>query len=40
MNYQKDTILPLLISKIQSKTAHLKKMTPEEEGKILSLTKS
>jgi hypothetical protein len=38
MDYQNDIVLPTLIEKIKVKTAHLKKLTHEEEGKLLSLT--
>ena len=38
MKYEKDPLLPLLQSEMQSRIAHLKGLTPEEESKLLSLT--
>lgn len=38
MDYKNDIILPTLLEKIRVKTNKYKSLTPEEEGKILSLT--
>lgn len=38
MTYDKDPLLPMLKNEMEQRIAHFKGLTPEEEGKLLSLT--
>jgi len=38
MKYENDPLLPMLQNEMQKRIAHFKGLTPEEEGKLLSLT--
>lgn len=38
MNYSNDIVMENLMKTFKEKTAKLKNLTPEEEGKLLSLT--
>lgn len=38
MKYDNDPLLPILQNEMQTRIAHFKGLTPEEESKLLSLT--
>lgn len=38
MKYENDPLLPMLQEEMQKRIAHFKGLSPEEEGKLLSLT--
>jgi hypothetical protein len=38
MKYDSDPLLPILQNEMQSRIAHFKGLTPEDESKLLSLT--